>query len=446
MRLRRAPWRAKVEARMPSPSMPWLRVWVLVEATEYVNLSIATASTSTSARCSASKVLRMSRVLCPICCRTVRALCDGPGFCPSTAASCHELRYGLPLSRFRPFRCIGAPSTTLGAGRPLPSVSPASGHACKRIEELEMSGSFPHPRARSTASSTGGLKVHGCPRWSAVCACCRSSPRDNAPRWARLSWRCRPQLPARHSVPACSTRWEHWFLQRYAEGGNDYWLVCPRCVWLLSSCCPSMGPDRAGQPVIARLCEEIRLPLQNIVVRDGRYIVYVAKGHAADTAGPARCAWARGCSAHATLLGRILLADPSLPELRDLYPEEQLEAPSAQYAPRTVIELFDLVQSDRERGHVAGGASRKLDLHHRRARARSQRPSHVRSRWVRPGLGPDRPRAPDGAGAASAVATGTVGAAQLPAASVQTQTQVLSITSLNSRRAGGGHVLISPPT
>ena len=56
--------------------------------------------------------------------------------------------------------------------------------------------------------------------------------------------------------------------------------------------------------------------------------------------------------AHATVLGRILLEDLTLPQLRALYPEDKLETFSPS-TPKTVDELFDMVQADRTRG--AGG-------------------------------------------------------------------------------------------
>jgi DNA-binding IclR family transcriptional regulator len=50
--------------------------------------------------------------------------------------------------------------------------------------------------------------------------------------------------------------------------------------------------------------------------------------------------------AHATVLGRVLLEDLTLPQLRALYPEEKLETFSPS-TPKTVNELFDMVQADR---------------------------------------------------------------------------------------------------
>ena len=165
-----------------------------------------------------------------------------------------------------------------------------------------------------------------------------------APELAR-----RLQLPRATVFRMLNTLESMGFLQR-AEGGNDYRLGLS-VLRLGFEFLSSMDLTELGQPVIARLCEEIRFPC-NIVVRDGRSIVYVAKV-TPPTPLTSSVRVGTRLPAHATLLGRILLADLSLPELRALYPEEHLEGHSPN-TPRTVVELFDLVQSDRERGHVAG--------------------------------------------------------------------------------------------
>ena len=106
-----------------------------------------------------------------------------------------------------------------------------------------------------------------------------------------------------------------------------------------------------GQPLLNRLCDEIRYPC-NLVVRDGRSIVYVAKVSPSTPLTSSVNVGTR-LPAHATVLGRILLEDLGLAELRALYPEEQLEGFS-QNTPKTVLELFNMVQVDRERGYVLG--------------------------------------------------------------------------------------------
>jgi DNA-binding IclR family transcriptional regulator len=113
----------------------------------------------------------------------------------------------------------------------------------------------------------------------------------------------------------------------------------------------SLELTELGQPMLNRLCDEIRYPC-NLVVRDGRSIVYVAKVSPSTLLTSTVNVGTR-LPAHATVLGRILLQDLSLSELRELYPEEHLESFSPN-TPKTVLELFDLVQSDRLRGFVQG--------------------------------------------------------------------------------------------
>ncbi|CAD5109189.1 IclR family transcriptional regulator [Zestomonas carbonaria] len=113
----------------------------------------------------------------------------------------------------------------------------------------------------------------------------------------------------------------------------------------------SLELTELGQPLLNRLCDEIRYPC-NLVVRDGRSIVYVAKVSPSTPLTSSVNVGTR-LPAHATVLGRILLQDLSLGELRELYPEEHLEIFSPN-TPKTALELFDLVQSDRQRGFVQG--------------------------------------------------------------------------------------------
>jgi len=113
----------------------------------------------------------------------------------------------------------------------------------------------------------------------------------------------------------------------------------------------SLELTELGQPLLARLCDKLNYP-SNLVVRDSRSIVYVAKVSPPSVFSSAVNVGTR-LPAHATVLGRILLEDLSLAELRELYPEEHLEQHSL-CTPKTVLELFDLVQADRQRGFVSG--------------------------------------------------------------------------------------------
>lgn len=171
--------------------------------------------------------------------------------------------------------------------------------------------------------------------------------RDNhqlgAPELAR-----RLQLPRATVFRMLNTLESMGFLQRV--NGNDYRLGLA-VLRLGFEFLSSLDLTELGQPIIEQLCFEIELPC-NIVVRDGRSIVYVAKVKPPTPLTSSVRVGTR-LPAHATLLGRVLLADLSLPELRVLYPEEQLEVFSNR-TPSTVMDLFNLVQADRERGYVYG--------------------------------------------------------------------------------------------
>jgi DNA-binding IclR family transcriptional regulator len=113
----------------------------------------------------------------------------------------------------------------------------------------------------------------------------------------------------------------------------------------------SLELTEIGRPLLERLRDEIQYST-NLVVRDGRSIVYVAKSTSFAPFASTVNVGTR-LPAHATVLGRVLLQDLTLPQLRELYPEEHLKVHS-EHTPRTVLELFNLVQRDRELGYVLG--------------------------------------------------------------------------------------------
>lgn len=163
-----------------------------------------------------------------------------------------------------------------------------------------------------------------------------------APEFAR-----RLGLPRSTVFRLLSTLESLGFVER---SGNDYRLGVA-VLRLGFEYIASLELTELGQPVLQRLCDDIRYPV-NLVVRDGRFIVYVAKVSPPTPFASAVRVGTR-LPAHATVLGRILLEDLTLPELRALYPEEHLEEFS-QNTPRTSLELFNMVQVDRERGYVLG--------------------------------------------------------------------------------------------
>lgn len=172
----------------------------------------------------------------------------------------------------------------------------------------------------------------------------RGSRTLGAPELAR-----RLDLPRSTVFRMLSTLESLGFIER-TDNGNDYRLGLA-VLRLGFEYLSSLELTELGQPVIARLCDAIRYPC-NLVVRDSRHIVYVAKVTPPTPLSSSVRVGTR-LPAHATVLGRILLEDLSLADLRHLYPEEHLEVFSS-CTPTTTLELFDLVKADRERGYVLG--------------------------------------------------------------------------------------------
>lgn len=104
-----------------------------------------------------------------------------------------------------------------------------------------------------------------------------------------------------------------------------------------------------GRPFLERL-RDLSGCTCNLVVRDGRSVVYV--GRAVQT-GPLGNTVQLGTRlpAHATLFGRVLLRDVSFDALSTLYPEEYLHRVTDK-TPATVHDLYRLIQADRERDYV----------------------------------------------------------------------------------------------
>lgn len=162
-----------------------------------------------------------------------------------------------------------------------------------------------------------------------------------------------PELARRLDVPRSTvfrllaTLERMGFVERN-EGGRDYRLGMA-VLRLGFEYLASLELTEIGRPLLDRLRDQISYPC-NLVVRDGRSIVYVAKS-VTPTAFVSSVNVGTRLPAHATVLGRVLLENLSLPELRALYPEEHLEVFSSN-TPKTVVELFDMVQQDKQRGYV----------------------------------------------------------------------------------------------
>lgn len=109
----------------------------------------------------------------------------------------------------------------------------------------------------------------------------------------------------------------------------------------------SQGITELAQPVIERI-RDVSSRSTNLVVRDGRDIVYVQRAAPASPFASSISVGTR-LPAHATVLGQLLLGDLSLSQLRRLYPESRLEAFGVG-TPKTAEALFDRVQALRREG------------------------------------------------------------------------------------------------
>lgn len=137
------------------------------------------------------------------------------------------------------------------------------------------------------------------------------------------------------------------FVER-TEGGREFCLGMA-VLRLGFDYLASLELTELGHPLLERLRDEIHYPC-NLVVRDGRSIVYVAKAVPVRPFSSSVNVGTR-LPAHATVLGRVLLEDLTLDALRELYPESRLEVFS-ESTPRTVEELYEMVQRDKDRGYV----------------------------------------------------------------------------------------------
>lgn len=138
----------------------------------------------------------------------------------------------------------------------------------------------------------------------------------------------------------------------------------------------SMELTELGRPVIDDLSATTGLSA-HLVVRDGREVVFIAKSVGRSLIFNSIQIGAR-LPAHATVLGRVLLASLSIDELAALYRGVELFAYTTQ-TPTTLAALQSLIDEDAERGYGVsqGGfesaistiAAPVFDSHHRASAA-----------------------------------------------------------------------------
>jgi DNA-binding IclR family transcriptional regulator len=144
---------------------------------------------------------------------------------------------------------------------------------------------------------------------------------------------------------------EKGFLQR-AETGRDYALG-PAVLSLGFEYLGSLDLVELANPVLARLRDATGCSA-HLAIRRGTDVIYLAR-HASRSAISSSVSVGTALPAHATIMGRVLLADLPDGELRALYAGQALGRFSDQ-TPTSLAGLRALLADDRRRGHAIGTA------------------------------------------------------------------------------------------
>lgn len=172
----------------------------------------------------------------------------------------------------------------------------------------------------------------------------RQTPQLTPPELAR-----RLQLPRATVFRLLSTLEAMGFIER-VEGGRSVRLGLA-VLRLGFEYLASLELTQLGTPLLQRVCDTTGFPC-NLVVRDGRSVVYVAKVAPATPFSGSVTVGTR-LPAHATVFGHVLLGDLDGPALHQLYPQPPLEAYTDR-TPRDVPTLHRMVQAARADGHLIG--------------------------------------------------------------------------------------------
>lgn len=162
-----------------------------------------------------------------------------------------------------------------------------------------------------------------------------------------------PELARRLNIPRSTvfrmlSTLETLGFVRKADGGAAYRLDMA-VLRLGFEYLASLELTDLGRPLLERLRDATGYST-NLVVRDRRSAVVVAKV-SAPTPFVSTVFVGTRLPTHATLLGRAVMCDLSLPELLDLYGDDPLP-PHSTHTPRSVPALHALLQEDLARGYV----------------------------------------------------------------------------------------------
>jgi DNA-binding IclR family transcriptional regulator len=129
---------------------------------------------------------------------------------------------------------------------------------------------------------------------------------------------------------------------------NEAYRVGPAVLRLGFEYIASLEFTELARPIVERLRDESGFSAQ-LVIRDGREVVVVLKAMAQTTFSSNVNVGTR-MPAHATILGRVLLADADDRSLAALYPGATLPKVSSK-SPKSLGELKRLLREDRARGY-----------------------------------------------------------------------------------------------
>lgn len=138
------------------------------------------------------------------------------------------------------------------------------------------------------------------------------------------------------------------FLQR-TNGGRDYTLG-PAVLTIGFEYLGSLDVVGLAEPVLMRLRDDTSYSA-HLVTRNGTEIVYLSRYPGRSTISSTISVGAT-LPAHATVIGRVLLADLPAADLKALYPGPNLPRHTEQ-TPTTLAKLEAMLAEDRNRGYVA---------------------------------------------------------------------------------------------
>lgn len=144
---------------------------------------------------------------------------------------------------------------------------------------------------------------------------------------------------------------EMGFLQR-VENGRDYTLG-PAVLTLGFEYLGSLDIVELSNPVLARLRDETGCST-HLAIRHGAAVIYLSR-HPSRAAVSSSVNIGTSLPAHATIMGRLILADLPDAELRALYGDQAL-ARFTEQTPTSLAALRALLAEDRRRGYAISSA------------------------------------------------------------------------------------------